>query len=324
MSTKENYFQKYSLYFCNADGQQSIKYYHLNLRLNFIVGQQYLSEFQGKQEKGPAVLHQCDVCNRKFKKKIDRDRHLFIHNIKLNNNIHPCDLCDYSASRRIYLEKHFRRHRVVYVCCECKLKFSSTIRLSSHLNEVHGCGDLDDTWLNMFTRCVESSLFQPEPDAPIRTVACVKQTATGTELATVPETSLSAGLHKGSSENTKASELLRYMIKSTILSKNKNVGSPLDLLCEKEKDKENVTSGNAKGEENGQEKASEENTETKNSEIANQEEPEIIENEEESNSEAARALEQKPNYNIYKRLEFVPVSIKLKNISFYNNTNTLQ
>ena len=297
---------------------------HLNLRPNCIVGQQYLSEFQGKQQKGPAVLHQCDVCNRKFKKKIDRDRHLFIHNIKLNDNIHLCDLCDYSASRRIYLEKHFRRHRVVYVCCECKLKFSSTIRLSSHLNEVHRCGDLDDTWLDMFTRCVESSLFQPEPDAPIRTVACVKQTNTGTELATVPETSLSAGLHKGSSENTKASELLRYMMKSTIRSKNQNIGSPHDLLFEKgPSDKENVTPGNAKAEENEQEKASGENTETENGEIANQEEPEIVENEEESNSEAARALEQKPNYNIYKRLEFVPASIKLI-YYFVHNTTALQ
>ena len=258
------------------------------------------------------MLHQCHVCNRKFKKKVDRDRHLFIHNIKSNENVQHCDLCDYTASRRIYLEKHFRRHRVVYVCCECKQKFSSTIRLSNHLNEVHGCGDLDNTWLDMFTRCVESSLFQPEPDAPIRTVACVKQTPLGTELATVPETNLSAGLHKSSSENAKASELLRHMMRSTIRSKTQNIGSPLDLLAEEQSsDKENTS--DTKHEEMEQEKTEEENIETENEKSQSQEEPEIVENEEESNSEAAKALEQKSNYDIYKRLEFVPVKTVLDN-----------
>ena len=270
----------------------------------FLAGQQYLNEFQGKQQKGPTVLHQCHVCNRKFKKKIDRDRHLFVHNIKLNDNIHQCDLCNYTASRRIYLEKHFRRHRVVYICCECKQKFSSTIKLNNHLNEVHGCGDLDDTWVDIFTKCIEVSLFQPEPDAPIRTVAAVKQTAAGTELDTVPETNLSAGLHKGSTENARASELLRHMMRSTIRSKNPDIGSAVDLLSDK---KSTATDKpvNGKSEEGEKDTTSEGNV----YEIAqNNEDGEIEENEEESNSEAAKALEQKSNYDIYKRLEFVTVS----------------
>lgn len=276
----------------------------LHLASFYFSGQEYLGEFQGKQQKGPAVLHQCHVCNRKFKKKIDRDRHLFIHNIKLNDNIHQCDICDYTASRRIYLEKHFHRHRVVYICCECGQKFASTIKLTSHLSAAHGCGDLDDTWLDMFTRCIESSLFQPEPDAPIRTVAIVKQTPAGTELATVPETSLSAGLHKGPSENARASELLRHMMRSTMRSKSQDsVTVPTTLVEKKLAVKKNV-----KPETKSEEKASQESNETEKENSEKAEEPEIVENEEESNSDAAKALEQKSNYNIYDRLEFIPVS----------------
>ncbi len=132
----------------------------------------------------------------------------------------------------------------------------------------------------MFTKCIENSLFQPEPDAPIRTVACVRQTADGAELDTVPETTLSAGLTKGQSENAKASELLRHMMRNTL-----HTQTELDTVKSK-----NATSDK-------------EATKRKN-----EAEAEVVENEEESNSEAAQALETKANYNIYQRLEFVPVS----------------
>ena len=230
-----------------------------------------------------------------------------MHNIKLNDSIHQCDLCNYTASRRIYLEKHFKRHRVVYVCCECKEKFSSTIRLSNHLNEAHGCGDLDDTWLGLFTRCIEVSLFQPEPDAPIRTVAAVKQTAAGMQLATVPETNLSAGLHKGSSENARASELLRHMMRSTIHSKDSEIENSVASVSVKNA-AENETAKTSDNEHNNGDKENSPKNDVY--QIAqNTEDCEIEENEEESNSEAAQALEKKSNYDIYKRLEFVTVSV---------------
>lgn len=63
-----------------------------------------------------------------FKKKIDRDRHLFVHNIRDMNMTHQCELCDYQASRHVYLEKHYLKHRVLYCCCLCPSKFLSTIK----------------------------------------------------------------------------------------------------------------------------------------------------------------------------------------------------
>ena len=63
-----------------------------------------------------------------FKKKIDRDRHLFVHDIRDMNMTHQCELCDYQASRRVYLEKHYLKHRVLYCCCLCPSKFLSTIK----------------------------------------------------------------------------------------------------------------------------------------------------------------------------------------------------
>ena len=47
-----------------------------------ILNLDYPLTSQGRGAKGTTVIHQCHVCNRKFKKKIDRDRHLFIHDIK--------------------------------------------------------------------------------------------------------------------------------------------------------------------------------------------------------------------------------------------------
>ena len=196
----------------------------------------------------------------------------------------------------------------MYVCCECKQKFSSTIQLSNHLNEAHACGDLDDTWLDMFTKCIEVSLFQPEPEAPIRTVAAVKQTAAGTELDITPETNLSAGLHKGSTENARASELLRQIMRSTIGSKNQDIESEseVDVLSVDKKSTETDDKPvNAQSEE-GEKETSSEGTVYEITQ--NIDDGEIEENEEESNSEAAKALEKKSNYDIYKRLEFVTVS----------------
>ena len=149
----------------------------------------------------------------------------------------------------------------------------------------------------MFTKCIENSLFQPEPDAPIRTVACVRQTAVGSELTTVPETSLSAGLHKGSSESAKASELLRHMMRSTMRSRTEGEAV---LPTTEEQQKEPSDSEPA-----------DVGSETKDSNKENTgitEEEEIVENEAESNSDAAQALERKANYDVYKRLEFNPVS----------------
>ncbi|XP_064466718.1 zinc finger protein ZFAT-like isoform X2 [Ornithodoros turicata] len=100
------------------------------------AGKRYLAGFQAKQLQNMAVLHVCHICNRKFKKKVDRDRHLFVHNVPESSSAYPqCGLCGYQASRRAYLENHYRKHRLVYVCSLCSCLHLSASSLRQHLQE---------------------------------------------------------------------------------------------------------------------------------------------------------------------------------------------
>ncbi|XP_060077016.1 zinc finger protein ZFAT-like [Ylistrum balloti] len=127
-------------------------------------GREYLATFLQNPTKGSTVIHQCHVCNRKFKKKVDRDRHLFVHDIKDIPSIQHCELCDYTASRKVYLDKHYQKHRVIYRCVKCHSKFLSTIRLIDHLTSVHLKVDLTNKWEELFEQCINYSLYLPEPD----------------------------------------------------------------------------------------------------------------------------------------------------------------
>lgn len=98
------------------------------------------------------------------RKKIDCDRHLFVHDIKDIPSIQHCELCDYSASRRIYLEKHFLKHRVIYCCCMCQDRFLSTVKLLEHINSTHVDETADKTSDSIFEQSIASSLYLPEPD----------------------------------------------------------------------------------------------------------------------------------------------------------------
>ncbi|XP_022248683.1 zinc finger protein ZFAT-like isoform X1 [Limulus polyphemus] len=97
-------------------------------------GKQYLALFQTQADRNMSVLHVCNICNRKFKKKIDRDRHLYVHDIRDNTSFMQCSLCDYIASRRSYLENHHRKHRIVYVCSVCESMFLSSVLLKNHFS----------------------------------------------------------------------------------------------------------------------------------------------------------------------------------------------
>lgn len=101
------------------------------------AGKRYLATFQSKQLQNMAVLHVCHVCNRKFKKKVDRDRHLFVHNVPEPPTAYQCGLCGYQASRRTYLENHYRKHRLVYVCSVCCGLHLSATALRAHLQKEH-------------------------------------------------------------------------------------------------------------------------------------------------------------------------------------------
>ncbi|XP_052061305.1 zinc finger protein ZFAT-like [Mytilus californianus] len=139
-----------------------VRKYHIGTQR----GKTYLDTFlSGRKNTGTTIIHQCHVCNRKFKKKIDRDRHLFIHDIKDLPNIQSCLLCDYTASRRIYLEKHFLKHRILYKCSECSEVFLSSVRLSDHLSSVHVKEEVEGLkWEELFEKSIENSMYLPEPD----------------------------------------------------------------------------------------------------------------------------------------------------------------
>lgn len=101
------------------------------------AGKRYLATFQSKQLQNMAVLHVCHLCNRKFKKKVDRDRHLFVHNVPEPPTAYQCGLCGYQASRRTYLENHYRKHRLVYVCSVCCGLHLSATALRAHIQKEH-------------------------------------------------------------------------------------------------------------------------------------------------------------------------------------------
>ncbi|XP_052818727.1 zinc finger protein ZFAT-like [Mya arenaria] len=137
-----------------------IRKYHDNNK-----GREYLGTFQQSRElRGTTVIHQCHVCNRKFKKKADRDRHLFVHDIKDMAIVQHCQLCSYSASRIKYLEKHFQKHRCIYRCCRCDEMFLSTVRLVEHLTTTHTETGDPFTWEELFEESIAASLYLPEPD----------------------------------------------------------------------------------------------------------------------------------------------------------------
>lgn len=137
-----------------------IRKYHDNHK-----GRDYLATFmQGRDARGSTVIHQCHVCNRKFKKKTDRDRHLFVHDIKDLPVVKHCSLCDYSASRNKYLEKHFQKHRSIYRCCKCKSMYLSSIKLVEHLTSNHVDTSDTECWEKLFEESIMNSLYLPEPD----------------------------------------------------------------------------------------------------------------------------------------------------------------
>lgn len=108
------------------------------------------------------VLHQCRICNRKFKKRSEFERHLRAHEHApghVTGDVMACEVCNYAASCRASLESHLAvEHKFVYVCAVCQVKFPSSIWLRRHLSERHGDGKPND---ELFQRSVEKSLFSP-------------------------------------------------------------------------------------------------------------------------------------------------------------------
>ncbi|XP_060726877.1 zinc finger protein ZFAT-like isoform X1 [Tachysurus vachellii] len=110
---------------------------------------------EGKRQ----LLYDCHVCDRKFKYKLERDRHLMVHG---SNRPYGCELCDHGSTKFQALQAHVRKHPFVYMCSVCQQKFVSTVRLKLHLSESHPGTDESTT----FADCIQSSfcLLKPGDD----------------------------------------------------------------------------------------------------------------------------------------------------------------
>ncbi|XP_073703920.1 zinc finger protein ZFAT [Garra rufa] len=85
---------------------------------------------EGKRQ----LLYNCQICDRKFKNELERDRHMMVHG---NKRPFGCELCDHGSTKYQALQAHIRKHPFIYVCAICQEKFVSSVRLRSHLREFH-------------------------------------------------------------------------------------------------------------------------------------------------------------------------------------------
>ncbi|XP_077068608.1 zinc finger protein ZFAT isoform X3 [Siphateles boraxobius] len=110
---------------------------------------------EGKRQ----LLYNCQICDRKFKNELERDRHMMVHGTK---RPFGCELCDHGSTKFQALQAHIRKHPFIYVCAICQEKFVSSVRLRSHLREFHPESDEPST----FADSINSSfcLLKPGDD----------------------------------------------------------------------------------------------------------------------------------------------------------------
>ena len=58
---------------------------------------------------GAALLFECHICDRKFKKQSDRDRHLYTHNVRIEQTVYKCIMCNHESSKRENLDAHYTK-----------------------------------------------------------------------------------------------------------------------------------------------------------------------------------------------------------------------
>nr|XP_020511113.1 zinc finger protein ZFAT isoform X1 [Labrus bergylta] len=102
------------------------------------------------------LLYYCPTCNRRFKNKLEQERHLLVH-----GPLRPfaCLLCDHAATKMSALAAHVRKHLFLYVCCVCDRTFVSSLTLKSHLAETHPELDQEAT----FGDCINNSYCLTQP-----------------------------------------------------------------------------------------------------------------------------------------------------------------
>lgn len=137
---------------------------------------------EGKRQ----LLYDCHICERKFKNELDRDRHMLVHGDKWP---FACELCGHGATKYQALELHVRKHPFVYVCAICLKKFVSSIRLRSHIREVHGAAQ--ETLV--FTSSINQSFCLLEPGGDIQQEALGNQLPLAAEEFVCPEIDVRKG-----------------------------------------------------------------------------------------------------------------------------------
>lgn len=137
---------------------------------------------EGKRQ----LLYDCHICERKFKNELDRDRHMLVHGDKWP---FACELCGHGATKYQTLELHVRKHPFVYVCAICLKKFVSSIRLRSHIREVHGTAQ--ETLV--FTSSINQSFCLLEPGGDIQQEALGDQLQLAAEEFVCPEVDVHRG-----------------------------------------------------------------------------------------------------------------------------------
>ncbi|XP_057195557.1 zinc finger protein ZFAT-like isoform X2 [Triplophysa rosa] len=107
------------------------------------------------------LLYNCQICDRKFKNELERDRHMMVHG---NKRPFGCELCDHGSTKFQALQAHIRKHPFIYVCAICQQKFVSSVRLRSHLREIHP--DTDEP--SAFADSIKSSFCMLKPGDDIQ------------------------------------------------------------------------------------------------------------------------------------------------------------
>ncbi|XP_035680256.1 zinc finger protein ZFAT-like isoform X2 [Branchiostoma floridae] len=100
------------------------------------------------------LIYICDLCNRKFKTRLDKERHVVLHQ---GMKPFPCGLCEYSTNRQANLDLHIRKHKFIYNCCACEEHFLSSIPLTAHLQEKHVSEER--SFDELFAKSLEGSKF---------------------------------------------------------------------------------------------------------------------------------------------------------------------
>ncbi|CAH1270600.1 ZFAT [Branchiostoma lanceolatum] len=102
------------------------------------------------------LIYICDLCNRKFKTRLDKERHVVLHQ---GMKPFPCGLCEYSTNRQANLDLHIRKHKFIYNCCACQEHFLSSIPLTAHIQEVHKHVSEEASFDDLFAKSLEGSRF---------------------------------------------------------------------------------------------------------------------------------------------------------------------